>query len=264
LAEALVAGASDLLELETSEITAFPLRHLPGKAGEQIVFYETVPGGAGYLEEMARRLPDVANAAMERLFGHRCLRACYLCLKHFRNQRWHNLLDKHAVADLLLVLSKLDPVEPEDETFGRGAGALESMLEDRKLEAAADAEHDSRGRYRKGFIEEPLARALASVPELPPPDREFEIRDQDRVITVPDFTWPDARLAVYCDGFAFHGNPETLSLDAAKRNFLQARGWAVLTYWGRTILKDAAACATQIDGVYRQRLRSAGVKSGPL
>jgi hypothetical protein len=256
MAEALVAGASDLLELETREIAAFPLRHLSGKAGEQIVFYETVPGGAGYLEELARRLPEVAAAAMEGLFGHRCSKACYLCLKHYGNQRWHNILDKHRVADLLLVLSRLDPVEPVEEPFGGGSGDLESMLEDRQREAGAQGEKDQRGRYRKGFIEEPLARALSAIADLPAPDREFEIRDQDRVVTVPDFAWPTVKLAVYCDGFAVHGNPETLSLDAAKRNLLQSRGWVVLTYWGRTILKDPAACAGQVAQLYRQRAGS--------
>jgi hypothetical protein len=254
MAEALVVGASDLLELETNEITAFPLRHLSGKVGEQIVFYETVPGGAGYLEELARRLPEVAAAAMERLFGHRCSKACYLCLKHYGNQRWHGLLDKNRVADLLLVLSRLDPVEPVEEPFGRGSGVLESMLEDRQREATADAAPDQGGRYRKGFIEEPLARALAGISGLPTPEREFEIREQDRVLTVPDFAWPDAKLAVYCDGFAVHGNPGSLALDAAKRNRLQSRGWVVLTYWGRTILKDPEACASQVAQVYRQRL----------
>jgi hypothetical protein len=65
--------------------------------------------------------------------------------------------------------------------------------------------------------------------------------------------WPDGKLAVYCDGFAFHGNPDTLELDARKRNFLQSHGWVVLTYWGRTILKDPAACAKQVADAYRQR-----------
>jgi hypothetical protein len=37
-------------------------------------------------------------------------------------------------------------------------------------------------------------------------------------------------MAVYCDGFASHGKVETLELDAGKRNFLQVRGWVVLTY----------------------------------
>ena len=65
---------------------------------------------------------------------------------------------------------------------------------------------------------------------------------------------PTGGVAVYCDGFAFHGTAETLALDASKRNLLQSRGWVVVTYWGRTILKDAEACAAQVAQIYRQRV----------
>jgi very-short-patch-repair endonuclease len=95
--------------------------------------------------------------------------------------------------------------------------------------------------------------------DLPLANREFEVRDDEgRLITVPDFTWEDAKLAVYCDGFAFHGDRDTLELDARKRNFLQARGWAVLTFWGRTILRNPDACATEITDLYRQRSSGEG------
>ena len=97
--------------------------------------------------------------------------------------------------------------------------------------------------------------ALARIPGLPSPERELEIVDGGRLITVPDFAWEDAKLAVYCDGFATHGKVETLELDAGKRNLLQARGWLVLTYWGRTILRDADGCAAQIAQVYWGRRR---------
>ena len=96
--------------------------------------------------------------------------------------------------------------------------------------------------------------ALQQEAELPPGTRDYEIRDnQGRLITVPDFAWPDLKLAVYCDGFAVHGNRDTLELDSRKRNFLVSHGWMVLSYWGRTILKDPGACARQVAQVYRQR-----------
>jgi very-short-patch-repair endonuclease len=95
--------------------------------------------------------------------------------------------------------------------------------------------------------------ALARVPGLPPPDRELEIVESGRLVTVPDFAWENVKLAVYCDGFAIHGKVETLELDAGKRNFLQARGWVVLTYWGRTILRDPDGCAVEIAQIHRTR-----------
>lgn len=101
-----------------------------------------------------------------------------------------------------------------------------------------------------------MRQALAEIEELPEPRRDHEIRDDEgRLVTVPDFAWPDVKVAVYCDGFAFHGDRDTLELDARKRNFLQSSGWTVLTYWGRTILRDACSCAEQVAQVYRQRSR---------
>lgn len=108
-------------------------------------------------------------------------------------------------------------------------------------------------RYHKGEIEEPLRAALTRV-GIPEGERGYEICDDiGRLVTVPDFCWPDIKLAVYCDGFAVHSNPDTLELDAKKRNFLQAR--AVLTYWGRTILRNPDTCAKQIMELYHQRSR---------
>ena len=258
LAEALLAGASSLLEMEPHELHAFVRNAPQGSAGDQIVFYETVPGGAGYVEEVARRLPDVARSGQRRLYGHSCSKACYLCLKHYRNQRWHPFFDKDGVRDLLLILSNLDPVEPTTAEAGAGMKALQRMLAERTEEMhSGGADDPASGRYRKGAIEEPLREALERSAEMPPGDRACEIRDDEgRLITVPDFAWRNVKLAVYCDGFAFHGDRDTLELDAKKRNFLQSRGWAVLTYWGRTILRDPDACAEQVAAIYRQRLRT--------
>jgi superfamily II DNA/RNA helicase len=249
LAESLQAGAQNLLELEAGEISAFVRKSPADAISDQIVFYETVPGGAGYLEEMAARLPEVAEAAMTRLFGHACRKACYLCLKRYGNQRWHPFFDKDAVRDLLVILSEQERVERQESRIGAGFEKINEMLQKRL--AGTD---DSVRRYPKGEIEEPLRKALEQSEGLPPGERDFEIKDeQGRLVTVPDFTWPDVKLAVYCDGFAVHGNRQTLESDAQKRNFLQSRGWIVLIYWGRTILKNADACARQIGEVYKQK-----------
>jgi hypothetical protein len=249
LAEALLVGAGNLLELEPTELAAFVRKSPPGAPAEQIVFYETVPGGAGYLEQMAAKLPGVAVAAMDRLYGHSCLKGCYLCLKRYGNQRWHDFFDKDRVRDLLVILSQQDPVQPEEKPPGAGLLALEGMLIARQ-----SGQEPSVRRYRKGEIEEPLRVAMEAIPDLPRGERDYEIRDsKGQLITVPDFTWPGIKLAVYCDGFAIHGNIEKLEVDAKKRNFLQEGGWVVLTYWGRTILKNPAACAAQIAEVHRQR-----------
>jgi len=255
LAEALQVGAAGLLELEPGEIRSFVRHACEGVPHDQIVFYETVPGGAGYVAEMARRLPEVAEEARLRLFGHECSKACYLCLKHYLNQRWHAFFDKDRVRDLLLVLSGQAPAEGVRAAGGQGAEVLASMLEKREREAVAGASLDpATNRYRRGPIEEPLGVALAEMQDLPPGNRELELRDDaGTLITVPDFAWEDTKIAVYCDGFAVHGNLPTLELDARKRNWLQRQGWAVLTFWGRTILRDPRRCAEEVASLWRSR-----------
>ena len=251
LAEALRAGASRLLELEPEEIGAFVRKPHGDSPIEQIVFYETVPGGAGYLGEMAERLPEVAQAAQAVLYDHDCIKACYLCLKHYRNQSWHALFDKNFVRDVLLELASLDPVEPQRASYGASRQRLAEMLE-----ARAQGSGETFRRYPKGDIEEILLAALARV-GIDDFQRDFEVRDEEgRLLTVPDFSWPDHKVAVFCDGYAYHGNPETLELDAKKRNYLQSKGWIVLTFWGRTIRKDADRCAKDILQVIRSRSKS--------
>lgn len=256
LGEALLAGAASLLELESGEMSTFVRRMPEGSPGEQIVFYETTPGGSGYLAELGSRLAEISAAAIEHLYEHRCAKACYLCLKHYGNQRWHQFLDKDVVRDVLFILSKQERVEPIEAVSGSGLQTLKDMLADR-LRDARDAVESVPGaaRYQRGAIEEPLLAALRRIEGLPEPNREYEFRDGECLVTVPDFAWEDRKVAVYCDGFAVHGNLDVLDLDARKRNLLQSRGWVVLTYWGRTILKHPDACARQIASIYTQRAR---------
>jgi ATP-dependent helicase YprA (DUF1998 family)/RNA polymerase subunit RPABC4/transcription elongation factor Spt4 len=256
LAEALRLGASEVLELESDELSAFVRRRVESSPGEEIVLFETTPGGSGYTGEIARRLPEVAAAARKVLYNHVCSRACYLCLKHYRNQWIHAHLDKNGVRTALLALEGLDAVEGRKVEMRALQQSLSAMLGARAEEARTGGAVDPKsGRYRKGFIEEPLLASIRALEDLPEPSRDLEIRTEDGVlVTVPDFAWSDVKVAVYCDGYAFHGDAATLELDAKKRNFLQLNGWVVLVFWGRTILKDPLKCAEEIRQVYRARV----------
>ncbi len=103
-------------------------------------------------------------------------------------------------------------------------------------------------------IEKALLDAIRNRGRLPEPSAQYEIPDRTgKRLTVPDFAYPDRRIAIYCDGFAYHGNREALESDAQKRNLLQSMGWAVLTFWGRQILRNPAACEEQIWQCYQFR-----------
>lgn len=248
-AEGLLVAASAFLETEAFEISSFPRKMAKDRPG-QVVLYETVPGGAGYLEALATRLPTAIEAAYDRIFGHDCARACYRCLKRFGNQRWHGILNKEHIRDLLFHVAVTEPVAPRAVPAGTGTQALQEQLERRRREREG-------GEYPKGHIEEVLLEALRRHPAVAALVRDYEVRtDTGTLITVPDFAWPAVRLAVYCDGYQYHGDPEALELDAIKRNYLQRQGWMVLTYWGRTILRHPERCAVEVAEAWRKANQS--------
>ena len=255
LAEALVIGAESVLEVEPREIGAFIQKAAPDLGHAQIVLYETVPGGAGYLEEIARKLDEVAEKGYRRLFDHECRKACYRCLKRYDNQRIHAFLDKERVRDTLFQLVHEDAVEPQSGRAGGGFEALKTFLVERQEEAERLRREQTTGAGPQSPIEAALLSAIRRIDGYTDPVAQFEVHHEDtgQLITVPDFAYPDARIAVFCDGFQYHGDPETLELDARKRNYLQSKGWAVLVFWGRTINRDPDACARQVHEIYLQR-----------
>ena len=246
LGKGLVVGAQELLEIEPDEI-AF-MAHKDGASGWTISLYETSPGGAGYLRELAGQVSAWARSASRRLFGHECERACYRCLKSYRNQYEHSKFDKELVRTLLFALGGVGAAV---EVAGRTNGDAMRSSVDWLTRGAADVPTTGTP------IERALETAIRLDGGIPVPFAQFEIRKPDgKLLTIPDFAYPHQRIAIYCDGFAFHGNAETLAEDARKRNQLQAMGWVVLTFWGRQILRDPNRCVASIADAIR--LRRAG------
>lgn len=246
LGKALVVGAQERLEIEQDEIAYF--QHPDGAGGWTLVFYETAPGGAGYLEQLAESLPAWAQAAFDRLFKHDCERACYRCLKTARNQFDHAILNKELVRSVLFQLSRVRSIAPPRN--GRAGDGRTSGVEWlHRLESERQSQPTSNTAIEKALLE-----AIRQGGRLPDPLPQFEIADEaGKRLTVPDFAYPDRRIAIYCDGFAYHGNREALESDARKRNLLQAMGWTALTFWGRQILRDPGGCESQIWQCFQYR-----------
>lgn len=240
LGTALTRGAVDLLEIEADEIAHF---HLGSpETGWAVAFYETIPGGAGYLERLAEHLQQWATRTEDLLYGHECAGACYLCLKSYRNQFAHAKLNKFLVTDFLFALSSSQVAsDPFESATGEGHKQTRQKIDELVAEAA------SQPRGPESPIEVRLLEAIRAHPNLPEPVCQHTITDENgRIITVPDFAYPDQKVAIYCDGFAYHGNQDTLVSDAEKRNRLQSDGWMVLTFWGRTILNKQESCTERI------------------
>jgi len=244
LGKALVAGAQELLELEPDELAY--MTHKAADGGWLLTFYETAPGGAGYLSALANRLPEWAQFAYDRLFGHNCDRACYRCLKSYRNQYDHGMLDKTLVRDVLFHFSHSRPTgSPQTAVSGSALDLSRQWLDAQLVARTAD------GGQPESPIEHALLDAIRMDGRLPLPAAQHELRlDNGTLLTIPDFAYPACKLAIFCDGFAFHGSADALVSDARKRNALQARGWTVLTFWGKQILREPAACVAQIRACY--------------
>ena len=248
LGTALVGGAAELLELESDEIAFF--HHPEPGAGATITFYETVPGGAGYLAILAARLPEWAKVSVDRLFAHECSGACYGCLKSYRNQPFHHLLNKNLVRDALFQFSTHDLLKaPFEAAANEGIKLSNKWIEENVPAAIAPSTKDT-------AIERRLFEAIARVGRLPHPVKQRDFRTGEVLITVADFAYEAERIAIYCDGFAFHGTVEKLAADAQKRNYLQSQGWMVLTFWGQTILQHPDRCEEQIWRAFSFRRQS--------
>lgn len=95
-----------------------------GVRHKELVLYDTMPGGTGYLRRLMEDLPHISSRVVEHLTGCTCERACYKCLKEFWNQRLHHLLDKRLALTAMRTLAasrrppRLDgPEEVRFESF---------------------------------------------------------------------------------------------------------------------------------------------------
>jgi very-short-patch-repair endonuclease len=102
-------------------------------------------------------------------------------------------------------------------------------------------------------IELRLRKAIEHSTVLPVPKAQHRIFADGRLLTIPDFAYTERRIAIFCDGWAYHGNLESISGDAWKRNRLSIDGWIVLVFWGRDIMRDPDRCLHMIEMAYRHR-----------
>lgn len=230
---ALDLGCRVILQAGDDEVAGFDWPR-PDPESEDATFrlavlYEEVPGGAGYLRQLATRFGEVAAALVPVLDDCSCERSCYACLRSYGNQLEEDLLDRHVAADFLRRFIDAP------------------VVDGRRVPSYADAFH---GRPRSA-IERRLAIALMA-PGVPRGVAQYAWGDRGstdgtpRPVTVADFAWPEQKIAVFCDGWQHHSAPERQASDKTKRDAMRAQGWTVLTYWGGQIVRNAEQCAEEI------------------
>ncbi len=81
---------------------------------------------------------------------------------------------------------------------------------------------------------------------LPMPVPQYEVRDESgRLIARVDFAYPDARLALEVDGYAYHSGRKRWEADLARQNRLIAAGWRVLRFSSQDVDDPASLPAIE-------------------
>lgn len=85
-----------------------------------LILIDDVPGGAGHALRVSGSLRAVFEAARRNVARCECGvdSSCYSCLRHYRNQRWHDVLTRQAALEVL------------DAVLGRGEAATGSIRGD--------------------------------------------------------------------------------------------------------------------------------------
>ena len=143
LAEAIRLEICKKLDIEFTELaTGYRLRNLIAATAVDIYVYDNLSSGAGYSAAVQDSLVKVLEGVRARLSSCDCEGACYNCLKHYRNQSVHSLLDRCAALQLLEwgKMGRL-PFSLGHEVQRRLIASLEEILAFRNISIVDSGEH---------------------------------------------------------------------------------------------------------------------------
>lgn len=121
---ALIEAATSIAGAEDGEISGFTRRMTSnGDQRRDLILYDNVAGGAGYVRRAAANIQAVLRAAREMLDGCQCERSCYKCLRSYGNQFEHKLLDKTLIQPYLDQVIVLNSAEEKTRLAPFGSGA---------------------------------------------------------------------------------------------------------------------------------------------
>jgi hypothetical protein len=105
-----------------------------------------------------------------------------------------------------------------------------------------------------GSVPESVARVLFRGSGLPLPETQYEVRsDVGAFIGRVDFAWPDVRLVVEIDGFAWHSSEEAFKSDRDRQNELELAGWMVLRFTAKDVLNQPLKVSATVRAALAQR-----------
>ena len=174
---ALQRGIAAAFQLEEQELNS---ERLGAGTTTRLIFWESAEGGAGALRRLVEEPGALARVALtaleichfdaegnERADAGECVRACYRCLLAYSNQPDHALLDRRAVRDLLVQLSRTEVIaQAPPPTATKPAAPTTAQVEPQRHE-----EHKGRpdlGDLRAFVVDLPpaTARVIAAIRAL--------------------------------------------------------------------------------------------------
>ena len=225
LFESLRVGARLVLDMGTD---GFSLIDEGG--GYWTILCDPMPGGSGFLPQILNYWEAICERAREALESctGKCERACYSCLKHFRNQVDHDVLDRHLACDLLMDLAR--PLELSHPIPPVSAAASVD---------ASDTDSDAEVTFaticrKRGFPVPPVAQQRVSF--------------DDGSYTQADWAYPDSKVLVFIDGMSaeLHGDPAQQQRDRLLRAKARLKGWQVLEITAEA-LDDEGSLAVKLQ-----------------
>lgn len=222
IGESLRTAAAQLLDMGPDDLQIL----IVGKPEDKndLLVYDPMPGGSGLLEQMLARWNELVQTACALLdqCPSQCETACYSCLKTFRNQFYHPLLNRRDALGLVGGLNvtpqpyrDIPPVLEEDSaTQGTPSNVRESQLVRLLLEH----------HFPVGKCRQPVRTSVGGLTTTP--DWLYE-----------DPTNPDIKVAVYQDGMSrnLHGDPKQAQRDTLIRSALEFDGYRVIVVQSRDL-----------------------------
>lgn len=155
------------------------------------------------------------------------------------------------VLDLCRVLPLVQGVAAADSALRRRLVTVPELL------AAAAALPPAAGRPQvrevvtrvdplSGSVLETLCRLLVEEAGLRPFETQYVVRVGRSTIGRVDLAWPDHRLVVEADGFAFHADRAAYRTDRRRANALVLAGWRVLRFSWEDVVGSPQVVVAQV------------------
>jgi hypothetical protein len=216
IGEALRTAATRLLDMGSDDLQLLMIRK-PDET-QDLLIYDPMPGGSGLLEQILARWTEMIATAKQVLSGcpHGCETACYACLKTFRNQVYHPLLNRHKGLELMAKIETppqlYRDIVPVFEEEPRGSGTPSNTPEARLKRLLLEHQFPE-GKFRERIT---VAGTLN---------------------TSPDWLHEESKVAVYLDGMSrnLHGSPQTAQMDQLIRGMLEVNGYKVIVIQSRDL-----------------------------